>query len=446
MPSLSSLTGNSNLLGMFLYNLVGGLVSAALSPYMTALSNEVNSVTPLVPLSPADLALAVIRNIASEADAAGQARMSGIDGDRFHMLTLLTGDAPAPEQLAIGLRRKFIDEGTYLTGIRQGRLRDEWAGLVKELSVNEPTPAEVLTALVEGQLDEGTARDKYAAFGGMPSEFDWLYGTMGSAPSPLEAAQMAYRGLIPWGGKGLGVLSFEQAVAEGHTRTKWTTALRGLSEYLPPPRTVTAMHKEGSLSDAQAAAILEKHGLSPELAAAYLRSATSQRLAKPKELAEATVLTLYRDRLIAKDQAHAFVMANGYTTAEADYILEAEDMRATAAALEHAVARVHTLYVGHKISGAAASAALAELKVPADQAAELVGIWEHERAANVKLPTPAQIEAGFGDNIIDQPTALAMLEAQGYAPWDAWFVLSVHHKAPLDGQPAQPSIPAPAGP
>lgn len=446
MPSLADLTGNANLLSIFAYSLVQQLMGAALAPYMTAISNEVNSVTPLLPLSPADLALAVIRNIVAEGAAAGEARMSGIDADRFHTLTLLTGDAPAPEQLAIALRRHLIDAGRYDTGIRQGRLRDEWADTIRELATNEPTPAEVLTALVEGQIDEGTAREKFAAFGGMASEFDWLYGTMGAAPSPTEAAAMANRGLIPWGGVGLGRVSFDQAIAEGHARTKWTEAFRGLAEYLPPPRTVTAMHREGALTSAQALGILEKHGLSPELAAAYLKSSTSLKLAKPKELAEATVLTLYRDRLIPRTEAATFIGALGYTPAEAEFILEAEDVRASAAALTHAVARVHTLFVGHKLDQGAATAALAALKVDAPQAAELVGIWDHERAANVHLPTPAQIESAFADEIITQDQAMAMLEAQGYAPWDAWFVLSVKHKSALPGEPAMPSFPAPAGP
>lgn len=435
MAGIADLILNPQLEQIFLYNVVGSLITTALAPFLNALANEVNAQFPVVPLSPADAAMAVIRNLASEDAAAGQAAKSGVSPADFAVLVGLSGDAPAPEALAVALRRQLIDAGTYDKGIRQGRLRDEWADLIRELAVQQPTPSEALTAVVESQLSEAEGRAKFAAFGGMPSEFDWLLGTVGSAPSPVEAASMAHRGLIPWSGKGLGELSFEQAVAEGHSRTKWTAAYRGLSEYLPPPRTVTAMHKEGALTDAQAAAILAAHGLSPELTAAYLRASTGQKLAKAKELADSTVLELYRDRLIHRDQAAAFIAANGYSSAEAEYILEVEDLRAQQAAITHAVARVHTLYTSHKVGVATAGEALAQLGLDAKSADELLTVWAHERAANVKLPTPAQVESAFGFEIVDQATATQLLVDQGYSPHDAWLVLSVHHKAALPDEP-----------
>ncbi|HUZ84160.1 MAG TPA: hypothetical protein VMU66_05660, partial [Gaiellales bacterium] len=209
---------NNTLLQMVVYGLVQQLVGAVLSPFEQAVTSAVMSADPLVPLSPADLALMVIRNIRAEGDAAGEAAMSGINATRFSDLVLMTGDAPAPQALAEALRRGLIDAARFDTGIRQGRLRDEWGTLMQKLAVQQPSPMQALTAAVEGQLDPATAQTKFAEFGGDPANYEWLFGTVGSGPSPIEAASMAYRGAIPWTGSGLGVTSFEQAVKEGHSR------------------------------------------------------------------------------------------------------------------------------------------------------------------------------------------------------------------------------------
>lgn len=431
---------------LFLWQVAGQLIGPAIAPVVQAELNISNSVSPVVPLTPADMADAVIRNIATEGEAAQEASFSGIDARRFGILTLLAGNAPDPTSLAEALRRGLIDEGRYMTGIRQGRLRDEWGELVKELAVRQPTPMDAMTALVEGQISEGDARAKYAAFGGDPKEFDWLFGTVGAGPSPLEAAEAAHRGVIPWGGKGLGVVSFEQAVAEGHTRNKWEPVYRALSEYLPPPRTITAMHREGALSTAEAATLLEKQGLSPTLAAAYLSASSKAKTVKAKELAESTVLSLYRDRIIPKAEAIAFLEKLQYTAAEAAYILQVEDLRVHERFVTAAVGRIHTLFVGHKIDATAAASALAGLKIDAGQTAELVALWDHERAANVRTLTPAQIEGAFGHGIIDQGTAQSLLVADGYTPHDAWVALSVHMKGALPDEPGASTVTPPAGP
>jgi len=67
------------------------------------------------------------------------------------------------------------------------------------------------------------------------------------------------------------------------------------------------MHREGALTDAQAIALYQKSGLTPELAKAYLAAASTQRTAKTHELAQSTVEALYRDRLIPRTEAAAFL-------------------------------------------------------------------------------------------------------------------------------------------
>ncbi|HTX52512.1 MAG TPA: hypothetical protein VMD08_03840 [Candidatus Baltobacteraceae bacterium] len=431
---------------LFLWSVAGTLVTGALTPAVQAETNLANSLAPVVPLSPADVADAVLRNVDVPGGPEAEAAMSGVNADRLAVLNALAGNAPDPGSLAIALRRKLIDQGTYDRGIRQGRLRDEWGPLVRELAVVQPSPQAMLDAYLEGQISEAEARDRYAQLGGDPAYFDILFDTQGQAPTPTQLADLANRGIIGWGGSGPGVVSFEQGFLEGPWRNKWLGPMREAAAYLPPPRTVTAMHKEGALSDAQATALLEKQGLTPELAAAYLASSSHGKTARAKELAESTVLGLYRDRIIPRAEAATFLDKLGFTPEQADYILQVEDLRVAERYITAAVSRVHTLYVGHKISEAQALAALAGVGVENTQAGELVKLWGHERAANMRELTPAQVESAFGYGIIDQPTALAMLADMGYSPYDAWVALSVHNKAPLANPPAGATVPAPAGP
>lgn len=435
MPGLAGILGNPMLEQLLLYNVVGQLIGAALGPYLVALTNEVNQATPLVPLSPADMAEAVLRNIVTEAEGASEARFAGVNAERFHQLTLLAGNAPDPTSLAVALRRGLISQDRYLTGIRQGRLRDEWAPLVRELAVQQPSPTAMLQAYLEGQVGEGEARAKYAQLGGDPAYFDILFDSQGQAPTPVQAAEMANRGAIPWTGSGAGVVSFEQAFLEGPWRNKWLAPFRTISRYLPPPRTVTAMHKEGALTDAEAARLLEDQGLTPQLAQAYLHSASRQRTAPSRDLAQSTILELYRDKIIPRPEALAFLQALGYAPDEAEFVVEVEDVRLAAKYTTAAVSRIHSLYTGHKLDQAQAAGALSDLGVDATDATDLLAIWTHERAAVVKHLTAAEIGNALHLALVDQAAAQQLLEAQGYTPHDAWLYLSVHAKARLPAEP-----------
>jgi hypothetical protein len=443
VPSLGSI-GNNTLLQIVVYNLVGQLIGAVVGPYAQAISNEVMSANPLIPLSPADLALAVVRNELSEEAAATEAAMSGYNAGRFHTLTRLTGDAPGPGDLAVALRRGLIDGATYDRGIRQGRLRDEWADLVRELAVQQPPPQAMLQAYLEGQVDEAEARAKYAALGGDPAYFDVLFHTQGQAPTPLEAAEMARRGIIGWEETGPEATSFRQAFLEGPWRNKWEAPYRALTEVLPPPRTITAMYREGALTHDQAAAILAKQGVTPDLQDAYLFAGSQQKTQGQRDLALGTITQLYQDRLVKLDDATAMIEALGYDATEAGFILALEDTKLAARFLSLAVGRIHALYVGHKLARAATISVLGQLGVDPNGVSDLVGIWDWERAANVKSLTAAEIAGAMHYKIITQAEAQADLVELGYTPHDAWLYLSVHEKAPLGEAPPADSIgPAP---
>lgn len=428
------------------YQVAGAVLGGLLEPEADALRQTVYEANPIAILSPEVAADAVLRNVWPVDRAAAEAKRSGIDGERFDVLARLAGNAPDPQSLAVALRRKLIDDGRYLTGIRQGRLRDEWAPLVRELAVQQPGPEAMLAAYLEGQLPEGEARRRFAELGGDPAYFDILFHTQGQAPTPVQAADMANRGLIPWGGTGPSAVSFEQAFLEGPWRNKWLAPFRKAAQYFPPPRTITAMYKEGSLTRAQAMHYLEAQGLTTELATAYLQAGSAQKTAATKDLARGTVETLYRDHLISQAQATTFLEGIGYDASEAGFILAIQDVQVVQRYLSAAVGRIHTLYVGHKITREVATSTLAQLQLPADQVNNLVGVWDFERAATVRGLTPSEIASGYKLDLITLDDAQARLEELGYQPHDAWLYLSIHAKGPVGTAPPPGAItPGPTG-
>lgn len=419
------LLGNNVLQQLFLYNVGGQLIGAALTPYTAALQQELLRERPVIPLSPPEAATAVIRNVLSEEAAAAEAAMAGINTERFHQLTLLAGQAPGPADLAVALRRKIIDPATYDRGIRQGNLRDEWADTMRRLAVMQPSPTDMLEALLEGQLDRATAEELYQQLGGDPAFFDIEYNTRGQAPTPTQALDMLNRGLIGESGSGPAATSYEQAFLEGPWRNKWLEPFLGLRHYLPPPRTVTAMYREGSYTREQAAARYRANGLTDEDITAYLASGSAQSTAGAKDLGQATITALYRDRIVSRPQAATFLEGLNYTPDEADYILQVEDLRLVQRYLESAIGRIHSLYVGHKLDRAHAQTTLAQLGVDAGNIPDLLTLWSYEREANVKLLTPADIASARKKELLSDQEAMDDLQALGYLPYDAWLYLAV---------------------
>jgi hypothetical protein len=443
MSGLGDAFGPGSAARQFVLWQVGGqMVGVLLAPALQEVQNREQSLFPVVPISPADAAAAVVRNFMDAGSAKAEAANSGISGDRFDTLVHLSGDAPGPQALAEALRRGLIAESgvgagaiSFQQGIAEGRLADKWADLVKELGVEWPTPNDALDALLEGQIDQSSAETLYAKFGGNPDYFQMLFDTRGSAPTPMEAIEMARRGIIPWDGTGPTATTFQQAFLEGPWRNKWEPAFRALATYVPPPRTVTAMLRSGAYTQAQALAKFQASGLSAEDAAAMVADASSHKTAAAKNLTATQMVTLYEDKLITEAQAVGMLESLGYDDAEAQFLLAMADFRRAAAIVSQAQSKIRSLYVGHKITRTAAVAELGKLKVPPDHLDEILAGWDVAAEASVPTLTSAQIATAVSDDIITQAEAMTLLGNLGHTDFDSWLILSNAAKGPLPDKP-----------
>jgi len=434
---LGGLPGGSLLEQLVVWQVAGQIINAALGPELAGLQEEVFKLNPSLQMSVADTVAAVVRGYLTEVEGATEASLSGIDAARFQIMVNAAGNPPAPAELLELWRRKVIPESgsgaesvSVEQGIREGQTKNKWIGPLKALKTQLPSPDAALEALLEGQTDAATARDLYEQWGGDPRYFQLMFETRGSAPTPLEAATMARRGIIPWEGQGPAVTSFQQAFLEGPWRNKWLPAYRVLSEYLPPPRTVTALLRAGSIDEPTALKLFEEQGLRPELAQAYIADAKRQRTQPTQELARSTILSLFEEGRFTRAQAKTELLKRGELADVAEFELVEAEWRRAKTLDDHAIARLHTLYVGHKLDKAGVGSKLAELKLGKDQTDAMFAVWDVERAANVRALTPAQmldlLLLGVAEADVWQ-----MLVNDGYTEQDAYYLISIKLKRPL---------------
>jgi hypothetical protein len=473
---------------LFVWQIAGQIVAADLTPYLTELTYLVNEHHPdivlpltelaqgvikgLIPkdqaaadaaklgidgarfeqllrvakprLAPADLAQLVVRNFMARDTAATEAALSGLDGNRFDDLVRIAGDAPGPSDLAVAFRRKIIaEDGTadgpisFRQGIREGRLADKYAPMIEKLATLWPSPVDALQAELEGQLSHEEALATYERLGGDPQFYPWLFNTRGTAPSPVELGVLLNRGLIPLDGFGPDSISFRQGILEGPSRNKWSDSWLALKDYVIPPRSVVAMLHAGIITDDQAARFLAMAGANHETIAAFIAEGHARAAATDKQLTQAAVIDLFNARIIAEADAHGLLVALGYSDQYATYLITLANLRRVIAETSVAVSRVRSQYITRKIRREVALEILKDLAVPADQITAIVHIWDLEQGVTVKQLSEAQIVNAWSRQIITTEECVSELTTIGYTPFDAWVLMSIKAKGPIDGKPAQ---------
>ena len=455
---------------LLVYGVGYEIARSLLGPMFTQIEYEINQNSPLVELSPPELADLVVRGvIANEPDAAARATKFGLDPGKFQEMVRLAGEPPGLVQVLEWWRRGFlpwdqgIGEPSVAEAIRTSRIYTYWTDTIRQAQFVPPSAADAVDAVLRNQvtLEQGIAMAYFAGLGvgalQVPSDadttdtataFQVLLDTAGRPPAPGELGVAANRGYIPWGDLDPATkqpnpseLSFAQGIFEGDTKDKWLPIYAQLAQYRPPPRTVTALLRSGAISTAQALQLFEEAGLSPELAQAYVTSARTTKAVTQKQISLGTVLQMYEAKLLDAATATQDIENLGYTQAEAAAELAFADYQRAHKGLTAATNRVGTAYIAKRIDAQQATTALAALGVPADAVTQYIQEWDIERTTNVKVLTEGQIVTAFHyevfspDPATNQATAQTMLEELGYSPYQAWVLLSARAHGPLPNQP-----------
>lgn len=439
---------------LFLWAVLNQVVTTLMSPYFQALQNKVQAGTPVVPMSPADAAHAVVRSYMADADGQAAAAESGVAPDVFEILKDLAGTAPSPEQLTEALRRGIIDRDgsgaastSFAQGIKETNLLDKWQDVVAGLAQEWPSPADALRAALQGQIPADQGQALYEKWGGDPQWYQIMFDSEGSAPTPVEASEMALRGIIPWDGTGPAATTYQQAFLEGPWRNKWSDPYRQLAFYWLTPSEIIEFYRYAVIDQPAAAAMLAARGVAADDAAMFLAYADANAIDDYRGLTEQAVLAMVSAGYTTDDQARVMLQALHKGDAAIDQLLTYAGLQRQITALGNAVDRIGNLYQGRKIDATTATQALNSLHLPAASVAPIIADWDAVASINVKTLTETQIVDAAAAEILSLDEAIAELGSIGYTPFDAWVLLSIKAKAPIPGKPARgpgPPLGAPA--
>lgn len=458
----------------FVFGVMFQLAGAMLGPFVQQVNNDVWSAHPDRPLSPPDIATAIVRGF-SPGDSGGTtvpddwaavAAMSGFDASTFATQVAITGMAPALQLLFEMIRRGVIEEGelngggqTLTSGIQQSDIRDEWIESVTKLRYAPPSPTDLVAAAVRHQddtLPDGTDLSYWETLAeslgleppgwinGNPNWFNMLYNISGRPPGPQEMARLANRGQLEWAGTGSTVLSFQQGIAESDIKDKWYAPLVKLAEYWPAVGEIGALLREGGITEDQAETYWKAEGVPTELMGALKYVNTVQQITQYKALNVGSITQLVQENAITDTEALTLLAEVGYSGDNAEYIIESAHFRYELEALRRSVETISSNYVSKGLTATQAQEGLQGLGMPQSQVDQLLATLTYQRSASVLIPTVAQMASAFYYGIVDYQTALSFLMEQGYSEDNAWIVLSVRMHAPIQPAPSGVSIPAPA--
>jgi|ERR1700722_3205428 len=138
-------------------------------------------------LSVQDAALAVLRTDITRDQGLAIAQQNGYGPDDFDIFLSNTGEPPGAEELMEALRRGFIDEATFRTGIAQSRVRNQWQDTLLALRYSPLATADAVNAYVEGYVSEGQVKTIADANGLEPEQYKILIEAAGD---PLSYTDM----------------------------------------------------------------------------------------------------------------------------------------------------------------------------------------------------------------------------------------------------------------
>lgn len=412
---------------IYLLGLIGGTIKGIFAvgmPTTETLEQQAFWKYPTTQIDPASAADAVQRGVLPGADWEGEAKLSGIDKERFAAMVELAGNPPGPQELLFAWRQGWIDKARLEHGIRQGRTKNEWIDFYEQQRHLPISVAEAVAAAVQNHLSADEAALIADAQGIDRDGFEILYANAGRPPGIMEMIQLWRRGIVDQA-------AVEQAIRESDVKDKYVGDLLRLADYLPPPRTITTLLSHGAISSAVANDLFKKAGLSPELAQAYVASAVHTKATSAKSLTVSQVTSLYADRILDRATALGDLHKIGFESTEANLILDLADARARDKVRTQAVSRVRSLFVSRKIDRATAESDLAKIGLDNSQAGDLLPLWEVEQSTPSKQLTEAQLVAAYKAGIIDPPTLTDRLRGLGYDEADAGILAALAGPPPV---------------
>lgn len=396
------------------------------------LINELNADYAFVPLSPADCADAIMRDILPYDAALGYAKSSGIGEAQLNTMVELTGEPPGPMDMLSLWRRGIITKDQLEEAIRFSRIKNKYIPMIEALAHSYVSPAEVIEFAIKGLVSTEVAKDMYSIAGGLPDQFEMVYQAAGNSIGSVEAMNLWNHGKIDehqvdevLGRSRINPLFYPIAKLQRH---KWLQVHQ-----------IETMLKGGTVDKAEAIRWLLEDGYPEDQVRAFVDGVHTTGTAKPKADTEAQLLLEYRQGVLDRAEATAALEQIGYAQSVATSLLDLADAQLEHHQLQRSVERVRAAYLAGHITRLAASSDLDKLHVPAKARDTWLTEWDIDRSTELKSFTSAQVGSFAKTGIITWEDAIGRWVAMGYSQVDAQ-ILAAHY-----GDPQLTARPLPVG-
>lgn len=343
--------------------------------------------------------------------AHSQAANQGYSYDKVDAMIAASYVALSPQQVNDAVNRGAIAQGDIFDHFRHAGVAPAEMHVWDSLRVQRADPGSAIAAVVQSHLTPDQAATVLRAHGIDTNDLGWLVDTAGRPPGVFELGELVNRGELSED-------EWQQAIRESDIKNKYIPALMNLRFRIPPERSVVSMMRKGGITPQQGATWLHQLGYHPDAITALVAEATEDKLQAHKDLNVSMVTEGYELRLLDYGTAHTDLMALGYNSAEADYILSVRDHKRELTIRNQAVGAIRSHYVSHKIDRSEASRELDALLVPSAERDQLVAAWDLELKGNVRLPSEAQLAAWLVRGLITEQEYRVRLAQMGYQPDD----------------------------
>ena len=367
-------------------------------------------------LSPADLALALLRGDIDQATFDTYMSTVGVDRADATVLVGNTGEPPGTMQLLEAYRRGFIDQATLERGIRQSRVRNEWIPTIEKLRYAPMDISDAARAVVQNYMKEPDA-EKIAEDNGLePGRMKTIIEIQGNPLSHEQMISLYHRGLVT-------LDDVKQAIRESHVKDKYIDDAVQLGRRLMPERTVVMALEHNALTDREALQRLSWLGYEASDAKALIDTGRNASVGREKELAKSDVLNLFVQYAIDGTTAEKMLGTLGYHSDNAKWLMELAAFRRTAHDVTEVVSALRRLYVERWIDEAEVRDDLGKLGVPSDRIEHMLPLWKLDRDVTKRHLTEAQVTRAVKKGTFTVKQGIDRLIGMGYSPADALILV-----------------------
>ena len=370
-------------------------------------------------LSPADLALANLRGELSDADMLAYGQTIGANTEDMTLLVANTGEPPAAEMMMEAYRRGFVDQSTFDRAIRQSRIRNEWIPTMLQLRYSPMSVADAIRAVIENYLTDEQGKAIAEQNGLLPEHWEPMKESWGRPLSHLEMMALYYRGAAT-------VDDVKQAMRESDLKDKYINQAIELGRRLVPERQIVTMLERGVITHPVAHQMLRELGFNDTDAERMIALGAAQHTAHAKELSRTDIVNMYVDSLLTEQNAEKHLVNLGFTSTDAEAILQLAKIKQAGAQLKAIQRGVEAEFRAGNLTERQAVSELEKAHMEPVAAQRMVALWKQEKRSVLRSLTEAQILSLAEHQLISADDARARLVAYGLPQGDADLLLALH--------------------